>query len=692
LRKQYGNLIRALALLESDKRQYLDKAEEVRAYAWERLLGFGMRSASPISVETVADIPGGLRWFFRGDHWVELGRALQGTATRTPVFSTAFVLVVIVLLITRRRIGAALERTATKVRRVSTDRYAYTGEALMWTFLLALPIPLLFGLTSWALQQAPDSSVWMQGIQDGLKIAAWISFVLAFLATVCRPGGLGASHFRWHEKPLARFRRAIRWFATIYIPALLITDSCLYEESADYLFTIGRSSLMLAQAWTAIVLWHVFHLSDGILARFMRENPNRLIARWRYLWVPLVLACPLALVVIAGLGCMITAYQLGLGLFGTAALIAGAVILYALTRRWFRVKQRKLSLAEALERRRARQAAAVSDGQQSPDVVAVDLEDEEKLDLVTISEQTRDLLRLLYSLCAAIAILYLWSGIFPLVATFEAISIPLVGGLTLLGLARAVLIAAVTYIAVRKLPGLLELAVLRTTKIDAGTRNAISTLCQYALIAIGLGLLFKVLRVDWAKLGWIAAALSVGIGFGLQEVVANFVCGIIVLFERPIRVGDFVTVDGTIGTVTKIRIRATTITNGERQEFIVPNKRLITGSLLNWTLNAAVNRITIRFGVACGSDTDKARQILRDIAADHPLVLADPAPMAIFEQFGDSSLNLVLYAYLPDLDNRTNTISELHTKIDKRFAAAGIDIPNPQFDFHLIREGDSMGG
>jgi potassium efflux system protein len=144
------------------------------------------------------------------------------------------------------------------------------------------------------------------------------------------------------------------------------------------------------------------------------------------------------------------------------------------------------------------------------------------------------------------------------------------------------------------------------------------------------------------------------------------------------------------GIVTKIRIRATAITNGDRQDFVVPNKRLITGSLLNWTLNAAVNRITIRLGVACGSDTGKARQILRDIAADHPLVLADPAPMATFEQFGDSSLNLVLYAYLPDLDNRT--ISELHTEIDKRFAAAGIDIPNPQFDFHLLRDRGGMGG
>ncbi len=137
------------------------------------------------------------------------------------------------------------------------------------------------------------------------------------------------------------------------------------------------------------------------------------------------------------------------------------------------------------------------------------------------------------------------------------------------------------------------------------------------------------------------------------------------------------------GTVTKIRIRSTTITNADRQAFIVPNKTLITGSLLNWTLNSAVCRIAIRFGVACGSDTEQARQMLLEIAQSHPFVLDEPAPVANFEAFGDSSLNLVLFAFLPDVKNRTKTITELHTEIDRRFAKAGIDIPNPQMDINL---------
>lgn len=250
-------------------------------------------------------------------------------------------------------------------------------------------------------------------------------------------------------------------------------------------------------------------------------------------------------------------------------------------------------------------------------------------------------------------------------------------------LMAAVLIGVVTYHAVHNLPGLLELAVLRARSLETGTRYAITTLSKYLLTAVGLALMCGVLRVDWAKFGWIAAALSVGLGFGLQEVVANFVCGIILLFEQPIRVGDIVTIEGTTGTVTRIRMRATTITNWDRHELVVPNKTLITNTLLNWTLSATVNRVNISVGVAYGSDTEQARQVLLDVAADHPLILDDPPPMATFEQFADSSLLLTLRAFLPDLDNRLGTITDLHTEIDRRFAKAGIEISFPQRDLHL---------
>jgi potassium-dependent mechanosensitive channel len=175
----------------------------------------------------------------------------------------------------------------------------------------------------------------------------------------------------------------------------------------------------------------------------------------------------------------------------------------------------------------------------------------------------------------------------------------------------------------------------------------------------------------------------VGLGFGLQEIFANFVSGLIILFERPVRVGDIVTVDDISGVVSRIRIRATVITDFDRKELIVPNREFITGRVLNWTLSDQMNRVVINVGVAYGSDIDRVRDLLVKTASDNSFVLADPAPMATFEGFGDSSLCFVLRCYLPNLENRSSVVHDLHTKIHDRCRDEGIDIAFPQLDLHI---------
>ena len=684
LRGEYGKLTRDLAALESDRLSFLDKAKEVQKFASQQLVGFGMRSAPPISVENLSALPEGIGWFFRGDHWVELSRELRDQATRMPVYTGVFVLFLVVLLLARGRIVMALERTGDKVRKVSQDRFAYTLEALLWTLLLAAPLPLLLWFTERALEQSPESSAWLGGIDQGLQVAVWIAAVTELLAQICRPDGLGDRHFRWPETSLLRLRRSVRWIAVVYIPALLVTFSGWYLDDSSYFESVGRVSFIVAHVWAGIVLWKMLNFSDGVFASFIRESPTSLIASWRYLWFPSVVAYPLVLVVLAWMGYLITATTLSLGFFQTAAYIVAGTVLYRLTRRWFRIKERRLALEEELEQQRMqREAANSADKTESGDIVQVDPEAEEHRDLFTISQQTLYLLRLIFGLGVASVIVLGWSEIFPITETLDTVAIPLAGGLTLLGLFKGLLILIVTYIATKNLPGLLELAVLRATSIQAGTRNAISTLVQYTVVAIGLVLFFNALEVDWTKLGWIAAALSVGIGFGLQEVVANFVCGIILLFERPIRVGDYVTVGATTGTVSKIQIRATTITTRDRQDYVVPNKSLITGPLLNWTLNTGLNRLVVRVGVASESDPEEARRILLEVARDNQNVLDEPPPKAIFAEFGASSLDLVLYAFIASVDQRSSTTTDLLTEINKRFAETSIGIPNPQMDLHI---------
>jgi potassium efflux system protein len=179
------------------------------------------------------------------------------------------------------------------------------------------------------------------------------------------------------------------------------------------------------------------------------------------------------------------------------------------------------------------------------------------------------------------------------------------------------------------------------------------------------------------------AALGVGLGFGLQEIVANFISGLIILFERPYRVGDVVTVGDIMGVISRIQIRATTITDWDRRELIVPNKDFITGRLINWTLSDAITRIRVPVGIAYGSDTGLAEKLLLKVASENPKVRKDPPPLALFQGFGDNSLNFDLRVFVSELGDRLPVLHELHMAIDREFRKAGIAIAFPQRDVHL---------
>ncbi|MBP8282439.1 MAG: mechanosensitive ion channel, partial [Chromatiaceae bacterium] len=185
-------------------------------------------------------------------------------------------------------------------------------------------------------------------------------------------------------------------------------------------------------------------------------------------------------------------------------------------------------------------------------------------------------------------------------------------------------------------------------------------------------------------------------------IVANFISGIIILFERPVRVGDVVTIGQTTGTVTKIRIRATTVRNWDRQELLVPNKEFITNHLLNWTLSDSLNRVVISLGVGYEDDVRLAIRLMEEAVAGNDRVLKEPPPSFIFERFGDSALLLQARCFVPEVDDRVPVISDLQQVILDKFRAHGISLAFPQRDIHLRasdplevrvrREGPGPGG
>ena len=335
-------------------------------------------------------------------------------------------------------------------------------------------------------------------------------------------------------------------------------------------------------------------------------------------------------------------------------------------------------------------------------------------DLAVINAQTRRLLQIAVGCGAVIGMWMIWLDVLPalkfldyplwstsvettrMVTAADKTTVPqtivVLKAFTLGKLILTVAIVAVVFVAAANLPGLLEVAILQKLPIDSGARYAVTALARYSIYAAGTIAAFNQMGLSWSKVQWLIAALSVGLGFGLQEIVANFVSGVILLFERPLRVGDIVTVGDVSGSVTRIQIRATTIRDWDRKEYIVPNKELVTGKLMNWTLSDTINRIVINVGVDYGTDGDQVREILLAVADDHPEILKDPPPLASFEGFGDSSLNFVLRCFLPELAKRILTIHQLHSEIQKRLADAGIGIPFPQRDLHIVSDATRSNG
>jgi potassium efflux system protein len=218
---------------------------------------------------------------------------------------------------------------------------------------------------------------------------------------------------------------------------------------------------------------------------------------------------------------------------------------------------------------------------------------------------------------------------------------------------------------------------------------------RYGIVAAGFFVALNMLGIGWGDVQWLVAAMGVGLGFGLKEIFANFFSGLIILFERPIRIGDTVTIDGLSGTVTKIRIRATTVTDFDNKEQVIPNQNFLTNPLINWTLSDPVTRVVFNVGIAYGSDTERALEVMTSVVKAHSEVLEEPRPTVFFIGFGESSLDFEVRVFVRERLRRMPLKHDLHMALNKALTEAGIEIPFPQRDLHLrsiASEIDFKGG
>lgn len=221
-------------------------------------------------------------------------------------------------------------------------------------------------------------------------------------------------------------------------------------------------------------------------------------------------------------------------------------------------------------------------------------------------------------------------------------------------------------------------------QIEVGFADSVATIIRYLILIVGFYIILQQTGLDLSTLGILAGALGVGIGFGLQNITNNFISGLIILFERPIKVGDRIEVGSIVGNVQEINARSTTIITNDNISVIVPNSEFINGTVINWSHHERTIRFRFPVGVSYNEDPDRVKDILLKIADKNEGVLKDPAPSVLFENFGDSSLDFLLLVWTNEYTNRPVVLkSQLYFEIFREFKKQGIEIPFPQRDLHL---------
>lgn len=590
----------------------------------------------------------------------------QTVVFHTTVKAWALLGLGLIFLLARPRLNARLDRLLGKDRKES--RSAGILDILSILGLEALQ-SLPFPLVAYALGMIIlDSGVPAENAHAfGLaltQIAPFAWNVLFWQRIFSPKKGLAASRYHWPMPVLQRLNHTLKGFAWGVLPLGFLALYLNQIQLDAPLTELGRIPFVLSMLLLSWLLWRIFHIRRGLLTDTPLPTWIRVTAALFGPGLPLVSA------VLASAGYFYAATALIVRFMSTLWILLAFALLQHAARDFF---------LQRFERRRSRSA---EDG------------DETQQERIDASErQTLTLLNFALVLGLVFVLLDLWSSLLPATRILdewvlwrytealgnEAVTMQV----TLADLLLALIGFAAMWVAARNLPGLLEVALQRTSRLDAGSKYALVTLLRYAIFTIGLILILGQLGMPWSKLQWLLAALSVGLGFGLQEIVANFVSGLIILFERPVRVGDLVTIGSDSGTVRRLTIRATVIEDFDRREILVPNKKLITEQVTNWTLSNSLARIFITIGVAYGSDPKQIEALLLEAIKATPGILSDPAPSVIFARFGESSLDFEIRAIVANVDQRLGIMSRLNEEIDRIFKENGVEIPFPQRDLHI---------
>ena len=691
--ESYTNLIRALNTLDFTHKRLVETSNQYRDFIDEHLLW--IPSTEPASSNTLRDLVVALSWITSGENWRKTGKILIQELSASPWLTGLFVILFAGLLAITPPLHASVDHVSDRLHSPYSDRFLYTLQALALTLLLAAPLPVLFAFTGERLGIAEDQFEFAKSVSSGLNRIAVPLFLLHIFLHLCKADGIAVSHLHWNARRVAILHKNILWLIFLAIPLLFVATVTKNATDSIYYSSLGRLSLVAIGIAQSVFAYFVLNPRRGLPKDLLQRYPDGWLMMLRNVWYPLMIMWPLAISAISLIGYQYTAVRFMNLFMETFWLVLGTIILHDIIVRWLTISNRKLALQMAREQREAEKSAEQTKTSRNamPEVT-----EPPKAEFSELSEQTRDLLRIIFWIAAGVGIFIIWADVFPAFTVLQDITLwqtqflsgseQILHAVTLADLAKAVLLGIIVVAAAKNLPGVMELVVLRHMNLERGSRYAIMTVTRYLVILVGFLVIFNTIGGRWSEIQWLVAALGVGLGFGLQEIVANFISGIILLFERPIRIGDTVTVGEVTGVVSRIQIRATTIRDLDRKELLVPNKMFITDQLINWSLSDPINRVVIPIGVAYGTDTTLAHQVMLDTIKSLPIILQEPKPSVYFVGFGDSSLDFEVRIFVKSYEERFASIHAVHMALERALSAHDIEIPFPQRVVHMKSQED----
>jgi len=727
----------------AETRMLLRSLEDLDHFTMQRVLW--ARSVPGGYLPPLESITGGLAWLFLNRQWGAVLAAVGSGMVNNLVFHVAALALLVLLALKRPRFLAVLSGCAARVADPAKDCFADTLQALLATAFVAALVPALLAYAGICFIPAESYDLG-RGLSSGFFFLAALTALLLFAAEALRPGGLGEAHFGLRPHVTRPVERGLRQVATILSPLAFVAvalgaEGLRFHGDArvqEFSNGLGRVCFIAAMAMVVRYVYRLLRPRGLIMSEFLSERPKSRVSQLAVLWFPLLLLLSAAPALLAFAGYYVSGYILAFQSFETVVWTVLVVVAGSLVMRWRSVRQARLVARATVRPVTHDEAGAVRASREIELHHSIEAADAQVRHLSRFALSLAWLVGvvLIWSdLLPALSVLrniQIWPKVrWAEVAQSQrgatqgaalagnpqqerpepaaaqeglkspaAAALPGAAGLTpgagtspvaaatpegifLWDLVLAALIIWVTAVTARNLPGLLELALLRHLSLETGVSYAVSTVVRYALFLVGATAAAAALGISWRNVQWLAAALTFGIGFGLQEIFANFVSGLILLFDRSIRVGDAVTVGTMSGRVARIQMRATTITLWDSSEMLVPNKDLITGKLVNWTSSDARTRVEIRVGVAYGTDPEAVRQLLLETANQHPAVYKDPAPFVWLVEFAESAIVFELQVHLHFDYGRLTIQDELRRAILKAFEQHGVVIAYPQLDVHI---------